>query len=112
IVSRLANALDAELVAAEARRAERSVNPDAMDLVFQGRALSNTGWTPEHMARARGFFERAIALDPENVEAMVGLALVNVTEGAALLTDDPLARSAAAEVIATRVLSLAPNHGS
>ena len=35
IVSRLANELDAELVAAEARRAERSLNPDAMDLVFQ-----------------------------------------------------------------------------
>jgi TolB-like protein len=84
IVSRLANALDAELAASEARRAERSINPDAMDLVFQGRALSNRGWTPEHMARARGFFERAMALDHENVEAMVGLASVDVTEGAAL----------------------------
>jgi TolB-like protein/Flp pilus assembly protein TadD len=110
IVSRLANALDAELVAAEARRAERSVNPDAMDLVFQGRAVSNRGWTPEHMARARGFFERAMALDHENVEAMVGLASVDVTEGAALLSDDPSARFAAAEGIATRALSLAPNH--
>src|SRR5262245_45130100 len=33
VVSRLANALDAELIAAEARRAERSLNPDAIDLV-------------------------------------------------------------------------------
>jgi TolB-like protein len=110
IVSRLANALDAELVAAEAQRAERSLNPDAMDLVFQGRALLNRGWTPEYMARARGFYERAMALDPENIEAMVGLALVNVTEGAALLTDDPSARFAAAEAISTEALSLAPNH--
>ena len=110
IVSRLANALDAELVAAEARRAERSANPDAMDLVFQGRALSNRGWTPEHMARARAFFERAMALDPGNIEAMVGLALVNDTEGAALLADDPSARFTAAEAIATKALSLAPNH--
>jgi hypothetical protein len=37
IVSRLANALDAELIAAEARRAERSLHPDAMDLVLQAR---------------------------------------------------------------------------
>jgi TolB-like protein len=110
IVSRLANALDAELVAAEARRAERSANPDAMDLVFQGRALFNKGWTPEYMARARGFFERAMALDPENIEAIVGLALVNDTEGAALLTDDPSARFAAAEATSTKALSLAPNH--
>src|SRR5690349_19081974 len=80
IVSRLANALDAQLIAAEARRAERSPHPDVMDLVFQGRALSNKGWTPDYMARARGFFERAIALDRENVEAMVGLAYVDVTE--------------------------------
>src|SRR5206468_10445770 len=36
IVSRLANTLDAELIAAEARRAERTPHPDAMDLVFQG----------------------------------------------------------------------------
>jgi len=38
-------ALDAELIAAEARRAERSSNPDAMDLVFQGKAWSNKGLT-------------------------------------------------------------------
>ena len=43
IVSRLANTLDAELIAAEARRAERSPHPDAMDLVFQGRVGSTRG---------------------------------------------------------------------
>jgi TolB-like protein/class 3 adenylate cyclase len=53
IVSRFANSLDAELVAAEARRAERSPHPDAMDLVFQGRAWLNKGLTPDYMARAR-----------------------------------------------------------
>ncbi len=47
IVSRLANALDAELIAAEARRAERSANPDALDLVFQGRAWLNKGVTAD-----------------------------------------------------------------
>jgi TolB-like protein len=110
IVSRLANALDAELVAAEARRAERSSNPDAMDLVFQGKALLNTGWSLDYMERAQGFFERAMALDPGNVEALAGLALVNVTIGAGLLTDDPQARFAQTEAIATRALLLAPNH--
>src|SRR3954451_12896172 len=65
IVSRLANALDAELIAAEARRAERSPHPDAMDLVFQGNSWFNKGPTPDCMARARSFFEKALALDPE-----------------------------------------------
>jgi TolB-like protein len=77
IVSRLANALDAELIVAEARRAERSLHPDAMDLVFRGLAWFNKGLTPDCMARARAFFEQANARDPENVEAMVGLAMVD-----------------------------------
>jgi TolB-like protein len=38
IVARLARALGAQLVVAEARRAERSLRPDAMDLIFQGTA--------------------------------------------------------------------------
>src|SRR5690242_19709817 len=57
IVSRLANTLSAELITAEARRAERSLHPDAMDLVFQGRGWLNKGLTPDYMAQARGFFE-------------------------------------------------------
>jgi TolB-like protein/class 3 adenylate cyclase/Tfp pilus assembly protein PilF len=110
IVSRLANSLDAELAAAEARRAERSLHPDAMDLVFQGTSWFNKGLTPDHMAQARSFFEKALALDPENVEAMVGLARVDANLGAAVMTDDYSARFAAAEKTVTKALSLAPNH--
>jgi tetratricopeptide (TPR) repeat protein len=112
IVSRLANALSAELIAAEARRAERSLHPDAVDLIFQGRASLNRGLTPDHMVQARRFFEEALALDPENVEAMVGLATVEASLGAALMTDDYSARFAAAEATLTKVLSLAPNHAT
>jgi TolB-like protein len=110
IVSRLANTLDVELIAAEARRAKRSANPDAMDLVFQGRDWFNKGLTPHHMRQARGFFEKAVALDPGNVETMFGLARVDVTIGAGLMTDDWPERIAAAEKMLTKVLSLAPNH--
>ena len=88
IVSRLANTLNAQLIAAEARRAERSLHPDAMDLYFQGMAWWNKGLTPEYMAQARGFFERALALDPGNVGRMVGVALVDVSIGSMFLTDD------------------------
>ena len=110
IVSRLANTLDAELIAAEARRAERSPHPDAMDLVFQGNSWFNKGLTPDCLAKARSFFEKAIALDPENVEAMVGLARVDTSLGAAVMTDDYSTRFAAAETTITKTLSLAPNH--
>jgi TolB-like protein/Tfp pilus assembly protein PilF len=110
IVSRLANTLDAELIAAEARRAERSPHPDAMDLVFQGNSWLNKGLTPDSLARARSFFEKAIALDPENIEAMVGLARVDGYLGASFMTDDYSMRFSAAETTITRVLTLAPNH--
>jgi adenylate cyclase len=46
IVARLANALNAQLEAAEARRAERAPNPDSMDLYFQGSGLVQQGLEP------------------------------------------------------------------
>src|SRR5262249_36917987 len=110
IVSRLANSLNAELVAAEARRGERSLHPDAMDLVFQGRSWLHKGLTPHHMAQARHFFEQAISLDPGNIGSMIGLAAVDVSVGGSLMTDDYSARFTAAETILTKTLSLAPNH--
>jgi TolB-like protein len=110
IVSRLANTLSAKLTEEEAKRSERSLNPDAMDLYFQGRAWFSKGITPEHMARAGGFFQRALAIDPCNVEVLVGMALVDTVIGAALLTDDRDARWSAAETNAIKALSLAPDH--
>ncbi len=110
IVSRLARALDVQLIAAEARRSERSLHPDVMDLLFQGRACLNKGWIPDHMVQARRFFEQAMALDPENVEAMFCLARVDTVMGIIAFTDDWSARFAAAEATLTKVLSLTPNH--
>ena len=74
IVARLANALNAQLVAAEARRAEQAPNPDSMDLYFQGLAWFNKGMTPNNIAQARSFFDRALAADPDNVDALIGSA--------------------------------------
>ena len=110
IVARLANTLGAQLMEAEAQRAQRSQSPDAMDLYFQGRACMNRGISPEHTAHARGFYERALALDPENVEALVGVGIVDVTFGPGFLADDRAARLASAEAAANKALSLAPNH--
>src|SRR5262245_35440197 len=62
------------------------------------------------MAQARSFFEKAIVLDHGNIEAMVGLARVDTSLGAGLMTDDYSARFAAAETTLTKVLSRAPNH--
>src|SRR5713226_7738356 len=110
IVSRLANTLNTQLIEAEARRAERSLHPDAMDSYFQGIACLNKGMTSKYMAQARGFFECALALDPKDVEALVGMAYVDVQTGATYLTDDRAARFAAAETALIKALSIAPQH--
>jgi TolB-like protein/class 3 adenylate cyclase/Flp pilus assembly protein TadD len=110
IVSRLANTLNTQLIEAEARRAAHSLHPDAMDLYFQGMAWLNKGITPEYMAQARGFFERALVLDPKNIEALVGTANVDVTTGATYLSDDRAARFAVAETALIKALSIAPQH--
>jgi TolB-like protein len=109
MVSRLANQLEAQLTEEEARRSERSPNPSSMDLYFQGRASWNKGWAPEYMAQARCFFERALTLDSQNIEAMVGMASVDVIVGA-VFYDDPVAHLAAAEATVVRALSHVPNH--
>jgi len=110
IVARLANALDAQLIEAEARRAERSPHPDAIDLCFQGCHSLNKGHAPEDLAQARDFFERALALEAGNVEALVGTAVVNLSIGTNFLTDDRIEHLIAAEAAVTKALSLAPNH--
>ena len=109
IVARLASQLRAELTSAEARRAEQAPNPDSMDLCFQGAAWFYKGPTPNNLAQARSFFDRALAADPDNVDALIGSAAAHAVAATSLLAD-PLAAFTAAEAKLTRALSLAPNH--
>jgi tetratricopeptide (TPR) repeat protein len=110
IVARLAGALDAQLVAAEARRAEQAPTPDSMDLYFQGLARLNKGVAPDHVAQARGFFDRALTADPDNIDALIGSAFADAIEGANSFVTDPMAALAAAEAKVTQALSSVPDH--
>jgi TolB-like protein/class 3 adenylate cyclase len=110
IVARLAGALNVQLVAAEARRAEKAPNPDSMDLFFQGLALLNKGRTPDNVAQAHSFFDRALSVDPANVGALIGSAGAEAIEGAFLFVADPAAAFAAAEAKLTKALSFVPDH--
>jgi TolB-like protein/Tfp pilus assembly protein PilF len=110
IVARLAGQLGAQLVAAEARRAEGSPDPDSMDLYFRARTLMNRGSTAEYLKRAEAFLERALQLDPNNVDALAAKGWVDMDLGAGFMTDDHAARLASAEAMAIKALSLAPNH--
>jgi TolB-like protein len=110
IVARLAGALNSELVAAEARRAETAPNPDSMDLHFQGLAWLNKGMSPDHVAQARRFFDRALAADPDNVDALIQSARTDGRAGAFLFVTDSMTAFAAAEAKLTKALSSVPDH--
>jgi TolB-like protein/class 3 adenylate cyclase len=110
IVARLAGALNTELVAAEARRAEQASNPDSMDLYFQGLAWLNRGLTPDTVTRARGFFDRALTADPDNVDALILSARADFLAGALFFVTDPVAAFFAAEAKVTKALSSVPDH--
>jgi len=110
IVARLADQIGARLVVAEARRAERNADPDSMDLYFQGRLWINKGMSAETLARARGFFERAVALDPDNPLAVHGVALVDALAAVTFVAPDRAASLAAAETALVKLLLLEPSN--
>lgn len=110
IVSRIARTLDVQLIVAEARRSERTLNPDAMDLYFQGRHSMSRGLTSECLMEARRFFELALAVDPNNVDALSWTASVEAALGLLFLTDHPLEHLMGSEAMVLEALRLAPDH--
>jgi TolB-like protein/class 3 adenylate cyclase/Flp pilus assembly protein TadD len=110
IVANLANQLGTELIAAEARRAERAPKSDSTDLYYQGLAWFNKATTGEHLTQARDFFERALALDPGNLDALIGTAQVDAVFSATYQTDDRAKALATAEATLTKALLRTPNN--
>lgn len=111
IVARIARQLDAALVSAEARRAERLPLPDSMDFYFRGKACFNRGWDPGELARAQTLFSEALRIDPENVDALVWTAFIDAFLAVTNFNaENGAARFSAAELNAAKALSLAPDH--
>ncbi len=114
-VARLANSLGVELVKAEALRAmrERPNNPDAVDLSMRGWAELYRGASSKtNEDAAVGLFERALAIDPQLVPAMVGLAATLVDRVAYLHSDDPKSDIARAEDWAERAVAAEPDNSA
>jgi TolB-like protein/tetratricopeptide (TPR) repeat protein len=110
IVARLAGQLGTELIAAEARRAENALNPDASALRLQASAWLNKGPSRRNLAKARDFLGRALAIEPDNVEALVGCAFADIWEATDFASPGRSARLAAAETSLWKALRAAPNH--
>jgi TolB-like protein/Tfp pilus assembly protein PilF len=108
ITSRIANALDIELIGAEAARPIE--NPDALDYILRGRAASLKSPTPEKFAEAIDFFDCALALQPHSVEAKSLLAAALANRALDLMTDTPAADLARAESLLSQALLAAPRN--
>ena len=107
VTSRIAVALNLELVAREAARP--SETPDSLEYILRGRAASYRGPpTRESYAEAIGFYERALAADPGSIDARSRLA--NGLSGRALdgLSDSPVEDIKRAEALLATALATAP----
>jgi len=106
ITSRIANALDVELVAAEAARP--TGNPDALDCILRGRATESKPPTGDNYADAINWFERALTLDPQSAEARSLLADALAGRVIDQMTDTAAADIARAEHLAAEALTMSP----
>ena len=110
IVARLAAQLGTALIAAEARRAARTANPDAFDLYLQGMAWLDKDPRPVNVAQSRAFFGRALAIEPDNVDALIGSAGADFWEAINSENPERATRFASAEASLLKALSTAPDN--
>ena len=113
IVARLSRSVGVEMVLKEAERSRSrgDESADAVDLVMRGNALAANLSRKEVAAEAVTLFSRALALDPDSVDALVGLASTHIyrlvnkyqTVGREELLDS-------AESLIARAVTIAPDH--
>ena len=108
ITSQIANALGVELIAAEAARPTE--HSDALDHILRGRAVLLKPRTRDTYREAIDLFERALALDPQSVEAQSRLAAALVNRMLELTTDSAAADLARAEGLVDQALAASPRY--
>jgi len=102
VVARLANTLGYELTKAEAQKSMHSTNPDVVDLMMRGWAALWQPPTEERTETARDYFERAMKIDPQSAEAMVGFAYAR-SRSIAYVGQDIVAIFAALDLVAKAI---------
>jgi adenylate cyclase len=108
VTSRIAVALNLELVAAEAARP--TAHPDARDYILRGRAARLRPNSREVCAEAISLFEHALALDPQSAEAQSLLASALMARVVAGMADSVSADIARAEGLAGQALAASPGN--
>ena len=109
ITSKIAVALDLELVEAEAARPID--RPDTRDFILRGRAVRLKQPSRETRAEAVMMFEQALALDPQSAAAQSWLAIALTARVLDYMAETAEADIARAEELAGRALASQPRSG-
>ncbi len=113
IVARLSRSVGVEMVRKEAERSRSRSGEggDAVDLVMRGKALAADLSRSEIAAEAVALFNRALTLDPDNVEALVGIASTQIYQIVnQFQTVEREKLLGGAEALIDRAIALAPDH--
>ena len=112
IVARLSRSVGIEMVRSEAARGNSgSSGGDFIDLVMRARSLANDLKRRENAASAVELFRKALDLDPDNIDALVGLATLCSYQVLNLYRlDGRDALLEEAEALLSRAAALAPEH--
>jgi class 3 adenylate cyclase/TolB-like protein/Tfp pilus assembly protein PilF len=110
ITSRIAVALNLELISAEAARTTE--HPDALDYILRGRAAlySYRGSTPENFIEAIDLFRQALAVSSESIEARALLALTLIARVNEQTSDTRASDIAEAQELIEAVVAVSPRH--
>ena len=111
IVTRLARTMQIQLVAVDAARVTRTRpgNLDAEDLALRCQAGIYNSVGPAEFAAAFSLCDRALHLDPGNVFALTGLAMMHIIPVVEARSTDPQADIRQADELVSRALALDPN---
>ena len=109
ITIELAHALDVQLIKAESRRSQRSMNPDAVDLVMRARAHLYHGVSRASSVAAIQQYRAALRLAPDDVQALAELADTLASNIASLWSEARDEDLRQAKALSARALALDPS---
>ena len=110
ITSRIAVALNLELISAEAARTTE--HPDALDYILRGRAAlySFRGSSAENFIEATERFQQALAVSPDSIEARALLALTLIARVHEQTSETRASDIAQAQELIETVVAVSPRH--
>lgn len=112
VVARLSRSVGIEMIRSEARHHPGGRRyPDAADLTLRGKALAVEIRVTGNAVQAVELFRQALDIDPDNVEALIGIASTLIYQVLNLFQTEQREESLdEAERLISRALMLAPDH--